>query len=171
MTPQEQYWKERCEAAEAFITSTTIMEKVASEGKDDQRKLLDNWNVKYHTPEPPAPAQGVEEAAGTYAKGLIGEYDPVYQEEYDAICSHFLSGVEYEKRKQQNAAPNCCARWVKASDALPENMRLVRVRIDQKEEHDSRWEENEKAFMIVGKRFSPRLYFIEWCYIDQSPCA
>lgn len=52
MTQEAQYWKQRCEAAEKFIMSTAIMEQVAIEGKDDQRKLLDNWNVLYHTPAP-----------------------------------------------------------------------------------------------------------------------
>lgn len=52
----------------------------------------------------PAPAQGVEEAeesASAYAKGLLGEYDPEYQEEYDAICAHFSSGWEAHSRWQQ----------------------------------------------------------------------
>lgn len=71
----------------------------------------------------------------------------------------------------QQPTPTIGARWVKASERLPENLRPVKVRIDEKEEHESKWDESEKAFMIGGKRFPPRLYFIQWRYLDESPAS
>lgn len=129
------------------------------------------FNTLYEKYSQLAPAQGAEEAAGTYAKGLIGEYDPVYQEEYDAICSHFLSGVEYEKRKQQNAAPNCCARWVKASERLPEIGSYVEAWSDPKMDFSST---NIAITRFTRYGFEGAANVTHWRNIigpDESPCT
>ena len=52
-------------------------------------------------------------------------------------------------------------KWNLASERLPENLKPIKIRFDG-EEHSSKWDEKEKAFMVVGIRFPPTMYFIEW---------
>lgn len=57
-------------------------------------------------------------------------------------------------------------KWIKASERLPENLKPVKIKVDGEEKY-SKWVEYEKAFMINGYRYPPRLYYIEW--LDESP--
>lgn len=93
MTPQEQYWKNRCEAAENFILNTQIIEAVKVNGNDGERRRLDKWNVLYHT-EPPAPAQEVEDLPGW----IWGSKKPMYAFSDDGL-SNMLDDVLIEMLK------------------------------------------------------------------------
>lgn len=131
MTPQEQYWKERCEAAEDCINKSPC----DPDTTDDLAEAYYKWMHIKIKPSP-APAQGVSEADeiirdiynrhaaingdkepdpyGDLLKGT-GKADKVV---LSFVRELFNAGSRWQQGQQP--APTCCARWVKASERLPD---------------------------------------------------
>ena len=58
--------------------------------------------------------------------------------------------------------------WIKASDRLPVDGKLVEIKLDYITNIYARWVDDENAFVnSVGTRYPPTLYYIEW--LDESP--
>jgi len=72
--------------AEGTGYSQEIREEMASAPK--------RRDIELPTPVIPDVKHKIIELANTYAKEIVGDYDPELQEEYEAVNSYFLAGVE-----------------------------------------------------------------------------
>ncbi len=58
-------------------------------------------------------------------------------------------------------------KWIKASERLPEDGKLVEIKTDTTRATYARWSKDNNAFVnIIDVRYPPTLYFIEW--LDES---
>lgn len=91
------------------------------------RMYVDDNNLGFvWFPSHPQPAgASVEQAAHDYVEGMLGDYDPELQEEYDAILAHVLKGVELAGAVFQSS--QVVGEWKRRSfmNVLQENRKAI----------------------------------------------